>query len=65
MDTLRNDLAPDTDPSMSREATAHDVFLLEEGLEMLERYRSIGDPQVRHVVRQLVATIADGQTREQ
>lgn len=62
---MRDDLVPHTDSSMDSESSARQKFLLEEGLEMLARYRSIGDPRVRLMVRQLVGVIADGQIREQ
>ena len=65
MDTLRNDLAPDADSSMDRDATPHEKFLLDEGLEILRRYRKIGDPQARNMVRRLIDVFAEGQTREQ
>lgn len=65
LDTPRNDFVPDTDSSLDRELSDRETFLLEEGLELLARYRKIGDPQMRLVIRQLVDRIAEGQTREQ
>ena len=39
-------------------ADANEEFLLEEGLEVLASYRSIGDEDVRRAVRELIASLS-------
>ena len=39
-------------------ADANEEFLLEEGLEVLASYRSIGDEDVRRAVRELISSLA-------
>ena len=65
LDTMSDDLVPHTVASLDREPTSREQFLLDEGLEMVASYRSIGDPDVRQMVRRLLACIATSQTREQ